>query len=123
MPEQPNELSVTSFDRQRCFLVATQPKHSFFFVFWKPEKPWTRYTRPRHTAEDAERAAASVADLPVNEGTVFAEIWNKKYRAQLADIEEGIQSRWHYGRHVLVGDAAHKVSFHPSARPYANGPT
>ncbi|KAI9155740.1 FAD-dependent urate hydroxylase [Paramyrothecium foliicola] len=110
IPNQRNELSTTSFDGQRCFLVATQPDRTFFFVFWRPKETWTRYTRPRYTAEDAEKAAASVADMPVNENLVFGELWDKRYRAQLADIEEGVLSRWHYGRHVLVGDAAHKVT-------------
>ncbi|KAH7304208.1 FAD binding domain protein [Stachybotrys elegans] len=110
IPNQRNELSVTSFDGQRCFLVATQPDKTFFFVFWKPVKPWSRYARPKYTAADAETAAASVAELPVNETMVFAELWKKRYRAQLADIEEGVLSRWHFSRHVLVGDAAHKVT-------------
>lgn len=113
-PHLRNELSVSSFDGRRCALVATQPKQSFFFVFWKPEKPWSRYTRPRYTAQDAEKAAASVADLPINETMVFADLWSKRHRAQLADIEEGVLSRWHYGRSVLVGDAAHKVCTVPS---------
>ncbi|POR35297.1 FAD-dependent urate hydroxylase [Tolypocladium paradoxum] len=109
-PNLGNELSVSSFDGSRCILLATQPKQSFFFVFWKPKKPWSRYTRPRYTEQDAEEAAKSVADLPINETMVFAELWKKRHRAQLADIEEGVLSRWHYGRHVLVGDAAHKVT-------------
>lgn len=108
-PNLRNELSVSSFSGSRCILLATQPRQTFFFVFWKPKKPWSRYTRPRYTEEDAEEAAKSVADLPINETMVFAELWNKRHRAQLADIEEGVLSRWHYGRHVLVGDAAHKV--------------
>ena len=110
IPNQRNELSVTSFDGQRCFLVATQPDKTFFFVFWKPTKPWSRYSRPKYTAEDAEKAAESVAELPINENMVFAELWSKRHRATLADIEEGVLDRWHYGRHVLVGDAAHKVT-------------
>lgn len=112
-PSLRNELSVSSFDDRRCILFATQPKQSFFFVFWKPKQPWSRYTRPKYSADDVEKAAASVADLPVNETMVFAELWKKKFRAQLADIEEGVLSHWHYGRYVLVGDAAHKVAGGP----------
>ncbi|KAL4900544.1 hypothetical protein BDW74DRAFT_182630 [Aspergillus multicolor] len=109
-PHLKNELSVTSLPGRRCFLVATQPKQTFFFVFWRPDQPYSRYTRPRYTAEDAQRAAESVADIPISESMVFGELWNQRHRAQLADIEEGVLERWHYGRFVLVGDAAHKVT-------------
>ncbi|PNY24071.1 FAD-dependent urate hydroxylase [Tolypocladium capitatum] len=109
-PSLGNELGVSSFDGSRCILLSTQPKQSFFFAFWKVQKPWSRYTRPTYTEEDTEKAGKSIADLPINDTMVFGELWDKRYRAQLADIEEGILSRWHYGRHVLVGDAAHKVT-------------
>ena len=40
----------------------------------------------------------------------------------MVDIEEGVLSRWYFGRTVLVGDAAHKVCFpsphHSDSTPY-----
>jgi hypothetical protein len=50
-----------------------------------------------------------MVDQPIFENLVFGDIWRKRYRAQIVDIEEGVLSKWHFGRTVLVGDAAHKV--------------
>lgn len=104
-----NELSVVYNDGY-SFLLGTQPRRCFYFVFQRVKSPWTRYNRPRYTARDAEEMAASVADMPVSETMVFGELWKKRWRGSVVDIEEGILSRWHYGRTVLVGDTAHKVS-------------
>lgn len=108
IPALGNELSCV---HNRCysFLIGAQPNRTFFFVFFKVDKPYTRYTRPRWTDEDAEKVAAGVADHPITQEVVFGELWKKRYRAQMIDIEEGILKHWHFGRTVLVGDAAHKV--------------
>ncbi|KAL9003537.1 MAG: hypothetical protein Q9188_003595 [Gyalolechia gomerana] len=60
--------------------------------------------------KDAEEMAASVADMPISETMVFGELWKKRWRGSVVDIEEGIFSRWHYGRTLLVGDTAHKIT-------------
>lgn len=104
-----NELSVV-YNKGHSFLLGTQPKRCFYFVFQRVKEPWTRYNRPRYTQEDAEKMAADVADMPVSETMVFGELWRKRWRGALVDIEEGVLNRWFYGRTVLVGDTAHKVS-------------
>ncbi|PHH90143.1 hypothetical protein CDD83_4425 [Cordyceps sp. RAO-2017] len=108
-----NELSVTSYPGKRAAMTITQPRLTTFLFFWKAETA-TALSRPesaaRFTAQDADRAAAGVAHLPVNETMVFGDFWNKRTRAQLSHIEEGVLTRWHYGRLVLAGDAVHKVT-------------
>lgn len=108
-PSMKNELSVV-YNKGHSFLLGTQPKRCFYFVFQRVKEPWTRYNRPRYSQEDAEKMASEVADMPVSESMVFGELWRKRWRGALVDIEEGVLSRWHYGRTVLVGDTAHKVS-------------
>ena len=107
-PALRSELSCVH-DERYSFLIATQPDKTFYFVFFKVAKPYSSYTRRRWTAEDAERAAARVADHPISENVIFGELWKKRFRGQLVDIEEGVLNHWHFGRFVLVGDAAHKV--------------
>lgn len=107
-PALRSELSCVHNDGY-SFLIGTQPDRTFFFVFFRVNKPYSEYTRPRWSNEDAEKAALSVADHPISPNLVFGDIWRRRYRAQIVDIEEGVLSHWFFGRTVLVGDAAHKV--------------
>ncbi|KAF2726640.1 FAD binding domain protein [Polyplosphaeria fusca] len=92
------------------FLALTQPTKTFFFVFFRLDKPFTWPKRERFTEQEAEELAASVADHPVSETLLFGELWKRRIRGQLISIEEGILEHWHDGRIVLIGDAVHKVT-------------
>lgn len=100
-------------DRGYSFLILTQPEKVFFFVFFRLKKPFTWPNRKRYTDEDANGAAAKVADHPISETTVFGELWEKRTRGSLISLEEGILQHWHFGRIVLAGDSAHKVRIRP----------
>ncbi|TAQ89191.1 hypothetical protein B7494_g2482 [Chlorociboria aeruginascens] len=108
-PELPLELSGVHNDKT-SFLIASRPDVTFYFTFFKVPKPYSQYTRPRWTEEDANKAAASVADRPISESLVFGDLWKKRFRGQIVDLEEGILEHWHFGRMVLVGDSAHKIT-------------
>lgn len=90
----------------------TQPDRAFFFVFIRLDKTYHWPAFPRYTAEDVEREAARVADLPINDTVLFGELWARRLRGELVNLEEGVFAHWHAGRVVLAGDAAHKVSVH-----------
>lgn len=60
---------------------------------------------------DAEDAAKPWLDVCVGEGITFGDLWRKKTAGGTANYDEGVLQWWHWGRMVLVGDAAHKVSF------------
>lgn len=92
------------------FLVITQPGRTFFFVFIKLPKVIHWPNKPKYTAEDAEREAAKLADLPITEGLLFGEIWTKRIRGQLIALEEVVFDHWHFGRTAILGDSAHKVA-------------
>ncbi|KAK6851815.1 hypothetical protein PG995_011940 [Apiospora arundinis] len=40
----------------------------------------------------------------------FADVWTNRQWSMLSNIEEGVVKKWHQGRSVLVGDAAHKMT-------------
>ena len=107
-PELHHEVAATHND-YASFLVSAQPDKTYWFVFMKVDKPYSEYKRPRYTEEDAEKAAAGFAEHPVSESKVFGELWKNRWRGVMVDIEEGVLNHWHFGRTVLVGDAAHKV--------------
>ena len=41
---------------------------------------------------------------------VFGEVWKRRIRASIVNLEEGVLDHWYHGRIVLAGDSAHKVS-------------
>ena len=108
VPGLGNELSCVH-NRGYSFLIASQPDRTFWFVFFSIEKPYSQYTRPKWTDADAEKAAVPLLDHPLTESVVFGELWRKRFRAHMIDIEEGVLNKWHHGRIVLAGDVVHKV--------------
>ncbi len=107
-PDLGHEVGAVHNDRY-SFLISAQPDKTYWFVFMRVDKPYSTYKRPRYTEKDAEAAAASMAEHPISGTKVFGELWKNRWRGVLVDIEEGVLDHWHFGRSVLVGDAAHKV--------------
>lgn len=60
---------------------------------------------------DAEDAAKPWLQVPVAENVTFGDLWDSKSAGGSANFDEGVLTWWHWGRMVLVGDAAHKVPF------------
>ncbi|RYP37975.1 hypothetical protein DL767_002703 [Monosporascus sp. MG133] len=106
-----NEMTSVSNDRF-SFLFLTQPDNIYFIVPIKlPPNLVCKYpNRLRWTDADAEAKAAELADCPVSDTLVFGDIWKTRTRGQIVSLEEGILKHWFYGRMVLCGDAAHKVT-------------
>ncbi|KAI4115029.1 MAG: hypothetical protein LQ345_004294 [Seirophora villosa] len=92
------------------FLFLTQPNHVYFFVFSKLAKQLQWPENRRWTDKDAEGVAEKVRHHPISDGLLFGELWRTRIRSQLVSVEEGIFDHWHFGRSVLVGDAAHKMT-------------
>lgn len=92
------------------FLILTQPDQTYFFVNWKLPQKMRWPTKAKWSKDEADRAAASVAELPISDSVVFGELWKHKIRAHLIGLEEGIFKHWHFGRLALVGDSVHKVT-------------
>lgn len=114
IPELGEKDMTICSDSKYVLTSVTQPTHSFFCVYWKLEKDlfWPR--QPRYTTEEMEALAESVADHPISDTILFGEVWKKRHRATLINLEEGVLEHWHHGRIVLVGDSVHKVESTPS---------
>ena len=95
----------------------TQPTKTFFFIFIRLDKTYHWPAFPKYAPEDVETEAAKLADLPINDQLLFGELWAKRYRGEMVNLEEGIFKHWHSGRVVLAGDAAHKVRSSPTYSP------
>ncbi|KAF7681038.1 fad binding domain-containing protein [Alternaria burnsii] len=92
------------------FLFLTQPDAIYFIVVSKLPKIVRYPNRLRFSQADADARAAELADCPISDNLVFGDIWKARSRGQMVSLEEGILSHWSFGRTVLVGDAAHKVT-------------
>jgi FAD dependent monooxygenase len=90
-------------------LLFTQPGKAYWAVIFKDE-----YSRPakrwKPTDEEVEAVARKYGDVPMTESVRLEHLWKTKTRQGLLSFEEGVLSKWHAGRIVLVGDSAHKMT-------------
>ncbi|OTA86299.1 hypothetical protein M434DRAFT_24241 [Hypoxylon sp. CO27-5] len=111
-PELGQHDSTVVFNEHYSFSTMTQPDRTFWGVYFRL-KSLVIWPRQQHyTAEDAERLAHSIADNPVTESLLFGDLWRKRERAVVVNIEQGMLDHWHWGRIVLAGDSVHKVTPH-----------
>ncbi|KAI4929261.1 uncharacterized protein J4E92_004925 [Alternaria infectoria] len=62
------------------------------------------------TEAEIEAVAERFADLPMTKNITLGDVWKTNERHGLLYVEEGVLSKWHAGRIVLVGDSAHKMT-------------
>lgn len=61
--------------RGMSFLILTQPDKTYFFVSWKMPQQMRWPTKAKWSNAEAEKAAASVADLPISDSMVS--VWSQ----------------------------------------------
>ncbi|RAR07538.1 FAD/NAD(P)-binding domain-containing protein [Stemphylium lycopersici] len=90
-------------------LLFTQPGKAYWAVIFKDEykKP---ALRTKATEADIEAVAKKYANRPMTEKVALGDLWNTNTRHGLLTFEEGVLSKWHAGRLVLVGDSVHKMT-------------
>lgn len=90
-------------------IQCTGNRHTLQFVTLTPLYQQNT-NRTSYNREEMETYAASIADIAINDGITFGDIWRHadKARTIMVDQEEGILRHWYHGRIVLVGDAVHK---------------
>lgn len=66
---------------------------------------------PRFTEEDTLAVIEEYGDVKVGPGYTIKDLWNKRIRASMVSLEEGILQTWHHSRVILMGDAIHKVCY------------
>ena len=107
--EHSPDMHVTYGDR-RTIQIVTQPNATFFLVYRKLAQPFRGSVKRNYTQEDADREAALFTDSHVTETVLFRDIYEKRLRSQLVNLEEVVFEHWHHGRLAILGDAAHKVN-------------
>lgn len=105
---KPSAIYETRVGDGQNFQVLVGPETAYFLTYKKLDKP--RQERVRHTEEETEALAKSLASQPVTKDFTFGDVWKAKTWARMVDYEEGFVQRWYHERIVLVGDAVHKVT-------------
>lgn len=120
---RPSAVSEVRAGPGRSFHILSGPDVTYFLVYVQRDptsprhgaagKQEREHERSRYGEADADALAASLAELPVGGGATFGDLWRSRHWGGMTDFEEGMAERWHHGRVVLLGDAAHK--FMPNA--------
>jgi hypothetical protein len=95
------------------FLVAGGPrKRVYWFLFIQNQEPpnTLHETIPRYTEKEMEDTAERFRNTPVTETISFGALWDNRTTATLTALPEFVHSKWHFGRVVTIGDAAHKFN-------------
>ncbi|KAL7266000.1 hypothetical protein RUND412_011469 [Rhizina undulata] len=82
----------------------------FWFIFIKMDQKHYAPNIPRFTKVDCEKMAQKFLKAKITETLTFEDIWENRISATLTSMEERVHTEWHFGRIVIMGDSAHKVS-------------
>lgn len=65
------------------FLILTQPDQTYFFVNWKLPQKMRWPSKAKWSKDEADRAAASVAELPISDSVVRNNVASSRGSANL----------------------------------------
>ncbi|KAJ5387755.1 FAD/NAD(P)-binding domain-containing protein [Penicillium cosmopolitanum] len=109
---------VQSKDMSIMFLAGNERSWIFLYERFPRENSAkaaesTKAARVRYTEEDMQMFATQFSDFPVTETLKVRDVYATRLTQGMANLEEGILTRWSWRRIVLAGDACHK--FTPNA--------
>lgn len=97
------------------FMILSTQDRSFWLVTHLKEKG--AHCNQKYSDEDVQALADRYKDHSVapDAKVTFGDLWrtSSSFGPGMYDYQEGVAERWHHGRVVIVGDAAHKVSLTP----------
>ncbi|KAL4901497.1 hypothetical protein BDW74DRAFT_187705 [Aspergillus multicolor] len=82
----------------------------YWFLIKKLERRYTYPDTPRLGPDDAASIAERFRSIPLCNGVTFGQVWDSREISRITPLEEGLFETWHYGRMVLIGDSAHKMT-------------
>lgn len=96
------------------YLIASAPGNRiYWFLFKKIQIPVRGlYNQiPRYTETEKDALAERHYDDSLGDGLCFGHLYDLRITATLQALPEVVFNKWHYGRIVTIGDAAHKVTY------------
>ncbi|KAI0170807.1 hypothetical protein BJ166DRAFT_204486 [Pestalotiopsis sp. NC0098] len=115
MPDvKPGEVVGACSEGTSAGLMVGPKKELFTFWFWQlPEemRTCTIDTIPRFDEEEKKRQLARAADtIMADSGLRFQEVVDNLQYSVVTALPHFVLRRWHYGRMIVLGDAAHKFN-------------
>ncbi|KAL8335607.1 hypothetical protein RB601_008592 [Gaeumannomyces tritici] len=100
---------VTGISRGHSYLILSGPESKlYYFLFVKLPKPITADKTPRYSTEDAKALAEEHRHDAIIDDCTFGQIFDNSISFGMTPIHEHVFEKWHYGRVITLGDAAHK---------------
>ncbi|KAF2015193.1 FAD/NAD(P)-binding domain-containing protein [Aaosphaeria arxii CBS 175.79] len=109
----PDFASHTIQGQDHSYLLGSGPgRRIYWFLFKKLEKiSKGLYDKiPRYTEAERDALAAEHANDRLSHCLSFGDLYNSRTSATLQALPEVVFSKWHYGRIITIGDAAHKFN-------------
>lgn len=99
-----------TYGHDRTGLMFTQPGVVMWAHIFKSEEGRRSPPAPfDNSPEAADALVKQWGEVNFTDKIKLKDLWKHKDRHGYVNIEEGLLSKWHAGRTVLLGDAAHKV--------------
>lgn len=101
--------TVTGMSRGHSYLLMSGPENKvYYFLFVKLPEPITADKTPRYSTEDARALAEEHRNDLVVDDCTFGQVFDNSISFGMTPIHEHVFEKWHYGRVITLGDAAHK---------------
>ncbi|KAI8931125.1 hypothetical protein NX059_011479 [Plenodomus lindquistii] len=94
------------------YLLSSGPNDRIYWFLFKKLDKTVRgiYKVPRYSEAERDALAAEHANDPMSETLTFGEVYQTHTSATLQALPEVVFAKWHYGRIITIGDAAHKFN-------------
>jgi len=89
-------------------MFLTGKDRGWFFLFGLLDAPTQE--RRNYDDKDMEAYAEELKNLHIGPGIAFGDIWSTRHSAGMSNLDEGVLKHWSWGRVVMAGDSAHKVT-------------
>ncbi|KAL8364969.1 hypothetical protein RB595_003993 [Gaeumannomyces hyphopodioides] len=100
---------ITAMYQGHSYLLMSGPEGKvYYFLFVKLPEPITADKTPRYSTEDAKALAEEHRHDPVVDDCTFGQVFDDSISFGMTPIHEHVFEKWHYGRIITLGDAAHK---------------
>ncbi|GME31293.1 putative FAD binding domain protein [Neofusicoccum parvum] len=102
------------FNKHTSMLVITGPNaRVYWFFFVKLDKTHYGPDIPRYIKKEEEEFATKHTSENVTEDVTFGDLYKTRISSVLTALPEYAFMKWHFGRIITIGDAAHK--FEPTS--------
>lgn len=112
--EIPAGIACNCYKDNRSLAVLTGANNRVYW-FYSKAYPTRLYGPdiPRYTDADCDKFAEEHWNDAAQPGITFGDLYKTRVRAVLTPLHSHVFRKWHFGRIITIGDAAHKVRPRP----------